>query len=411
MRLPILFRQSWKSIRSRPSRSLLTVLGIVIGVAGVIIIISLGAGAQALIVGQVTKLGSNLISVSPGKSDESGPPAAVFGVEITTLTLDDVFALRAELANVVAVDPIINTQQTVVASKKSIDTTVVGALSEYTTIRDVVPEKGVFFSTTQAEAGDSVAVLGYDTARSLFPEENPIGKVIKVKNVPLRVIGVMGKRGTAFFQNEDDRVYVPIKIVQQQLLGIRHIQALAIKVTSAEYLKVVMRDTKEILRRQHKIHSENEEDFSVRDLADAVKILTGITDALRLFLVVMAGVSLLVGGIGIMNIMLVTVSERTREIGLRKALGATPNDIRTQFLVEAVAITSVGGVLGIFVGTVISFLIAQGARFAGFDWAFIISPFAILLALLVSVATGIIFGLAPARKAANLDPIEALRYE
>lgn len=411
--LQTLFFQSWKSIRARPSRSLLTVLGIVIGVAGVIIIISLGAGAQALIVGQVTKLGSNLIAVFPGKTDEAGPPAAVFGAEITTLNMRDVVALqdKNEVPYITAVTTAVRGNGTVVYRDKNIDTAYTGTTGTYPEVLTLPMAQGEFFSVAEGEAGAQVAVLGYDVNELLFGSEDSIGKVIKVGTVQLRVIGVAAKKGTVFFQNYDDQIYLPLPIAQKQLLGIDHLQFIQAKVANAEVVKDTIEQVKGVLTRTHRIRSAESIDFSVRDLADAVKILTGITNALRLFLVVMAGVSLLVGGIGIMNIMLVTVSERTREIGLRKALGATPRDIRTQFLVEAIAITSIGGVIGIIFGTFISFLIAQGARFAGFDWVFIVSPVAILLALLVSIATGIIFGLSPARTAAKLDPIEALRYE
>jgi putative ABC transport system permease protein len=200
-------------------------------------------------------------------------------------------------------------------------------------------------------------------------------------------------------------------IAQKQLLGIKHVQFIRAKVDGPDFLKSTMNDIDQVLRERHHIKTEEEIDFSVRDLADAIKLVTGITDALRLFLVLMAAIALVVGGIGIMNIMLVTVAERTREIGLRKAIGATRIQIRNQFLSEAIVLTLVGGLLGIIFGVFISYIIALGARFAGYDWAFIISPVAIILAVGVSVLTGVIFGIYPAIKASKLDPIVALRYE
>jgi putative ABC transport system permease protein len=232
-----------------------------------------------------------------------------------------------------------------------------------------------------------------------------------MSQVPFRIVGVMSKQGTVAFQNQDDQIVIPLAIAQHQILGINYLQFIRVKVDTAAHVKTTITDVQNVLRQEHHIQNASDDDFSVRDLADAIKILTNITNALQLFLALMAGVSLVVGGIGIMNIMLVTVTERTREIGLRKAIGATPKAIRNQFLIEAILLTSVGGILGIGIGSLISYAIAFGARYAGYDWAFLISPTAILLALGVSVATGVTFGLYPAIKASKLDPIVALRYE
>jgi putative ABC transport system permease protein len=270
---------------------------------------------------------------------------------------------------------------------------------------------GRFFDAREEKGGINVMVLGWDVKQELFGDTDPIGKVVKIKNVPFEVIGYTKKQGTVAFQNQDDQVFIPLIIGQKQLLGINYLQFIRARVDEAANVKPAIAAITDLLKERHRIESNDDVDFSVRDLADAIKLLSGITDALRLFLAAMAAISLLVGGIGIMNIMLVTVAERTREIGLRKAVGATHNNIRNQFLLESGIVTLIGGIIGIVIGSMLAYLIALGARYAGYTWEFIISPTSILLAVGVSVAVGVIFGYYPARKAARLNPIEALRYE
>jgi len=409
-----------KDLLSRKGRSFLTILGIIIGVAGVIIIISLGAGAQSLVLGQITKLGSNLVGVLPGKSNEKGPPAAVFGVQIKTLSTLDVEAIKDKnkVPNALAVASFVRGNATIISGKESVDTTFTATEGSYPSVQNVEIEKGTFFTEEESNAGANVIVLGYDIATALFPNGNELGQVVKIKSgtnttggVPFRVIGVQKKMGTVSFQNQDDQVFIPFSIGQRQLLGINYVQFLRIKIDDESNVPKAMDDIKNVLRQQHRISNPNNDDFDVRNLSDAIKMITSITDILRVFLGLMAGISLIVGGIGIMNIMLVTVSERTREIGLRKAIGATRRKILNQFLLEAIILTVSGGILGIILGISISYIIAVGARFAGYDWDFIISISAIILAVGVSILTGIIFGIYPAMKASKLDPIVALRYE
>lgn len=402
-----------RGLLSRKGRSFLTILGIIIGVAGVIIIVSLGTGAQALVVGQITKLGTNLVNVLPGKSNESGPPAAVFGVTVTTLGVRDVDALSdtGRVPHATNITPVVQGNVTAVYDRENVDTKVTGVYGNYPDIENAPVNEGRFFTMEESDTGANVAVIGASARTLLFGDSPAVGQVIKIKNVPFRVIGVQAKLGSVFFQDLDDQILVPFTIAQRQIIGISYVQNILIKVDAAPNVKTTISDVQATLRQEHKIKSADQDDFSVRDLADAIKILTSITDVLKMFLSLMAGISLLVGGIGIMNIMLVTVSERTREIGLRKALGATSKNIRRQFLAESVLLTVSGGLIGVIAGTIVSFLIALGAKYAGYDWKFGVSLAAILLAVGVSVAIGVTFGLYPANKASKLDPIDALRYE
>jgi putative ABC transport system permease protein len=404
-----------RTLLARKGRSFLTILGIVIGVAGVVVIIALGAGAQALVLGQVTKLGTDLLSVQPGKSNEKGPPAQVFGVVVTTLTTNDAVALRdsSSVPHAIAVNSQVRGAGTVTWENKTVDTSFVGTDFSYPKVVNFTMESGEFFNQQQDQGGANVVVLGSTVSEELFGEStvNPIGQVIKIKNVPLRVVGVIAERGSAFFQDQDDQIFIPLAIAQHQILGMRYLQAINIKVDSSDNVEQTINDVKLVMNQQHRIKRDADADYTVRNTASAIDLLTTITSALSLFLTAMAAVSLVVGGIGILNIMMVTVAERTREIGLRKAVGASNKAIRNQFLLEAGTLTSLGGIVGIVVGIIVAYLVSVLMHALGYDWAFVISLTSIVLAVGVSVLTGVIFGLYPAFKAAKLNPIEALRYE
>jgi putative ABC transport system permease protein len=413
----------FRTLLARKGRSFLTILGIVIGVAGVIIIIALGAGAQALILGQVTKLGSNLLSVSPGKSNEKGPPSQVFGITVTTLVNSDRDALKSktQVPHATAIDGMVRGSVSVTWQNKTIDTNMMGVDSGYPEVISFNMAKGRFFNQQEAEGNANVAVLGSTTANELFDSTgiDPVGQVIKVKSssqteaggIPLRVVGVIASRGSSFFQDNDDQVFLPLAIGQEQLLGIHYLQAINIKVDSEENINQTIADVKRVLNQNHHIQRDVDADFTIYNIADAVSLLSTVTNALRLFLTAMAAISLIVGGIGILNIMLATVAERTREIGLRKAVGASNTAIMRQFLLEAGTLTFLGGVVGIIVGVIISYLITLLMKYLGYDWAFVVSITSVLLAVGVSILTGVIFGLYPALKASKLNPIDALRYE
>ena len=413
----------FRTLLARKGRSFLTILGIVIGVAGVIIIISLGAGAQSLILSQVTKLGSNLLSVQPGASSSNGPPSSVYGITTTTLVGSDAASLRdtSRVPHAVAVNSMVRGSATVAWQNKDVDTNFMGTDSNYPNVVDFTMQEGQFFTMQQDQGSTNVAVLGSTVATELFGGTgvDPVGQVVKVRNasqtqaggIPLRVIGVIASRGSSFFQDNDDQIFLPLAIGQEQLLGIHYLQAINIKVDSANNLAQTTADITRILKQNHRILAEKDIDFTVYNVADAISVLSTITNALRLFLTAMAAIALIVGGIGILNIMLATVAERTREIGLRKAVGASNVAIMNQFLLEAGVLTFMGGIIGIILGISISYLMSLVMHYLGYDWAFVVSLTSIFLAVGVSILTGVIFGLYPALKASKLNPIEALRYE
>ena len=393
-------------------RSFLTMTGIIIGVLSVIVIMSVGAGAQSLILDQITGLGSNLVGVLPGKSEKDGPPASAFGIVITTLTDGDAQAIaRSSYAPIEAVASYVKGFDRVKGGDAEKDTTFVGTSASYPRVEDVSFSSGRFFTLDEERSMARVVVLGSEVAGELFPEQDPIGKQIKIKRTNFEVIGVVEERGTVTFQNQDNQVFVPLPTAQKLLLGINHVNFMRIKIADAASVDSAIEEVEAILRERHAIDTPEEDDFSVRATTQALDALTSITDALRFFLAAIAAISLVVGGIGIMNIMLAAVQERTREIGLRKAIGATSRTITFQFLVETATITLAGGVIGIIGGAIISASVGFVARYLGYAWDTVITPGSIVLGCVVSIAIGLIFGIIPARRASKLNPIEALRYE
>lgn len=403
---------AWAILMRNKVRSILTMLGIVIGVASMIIILAVGAGAQGLILSQVKSLGSNLIAVLPGKSESNGPPAAALGIVITTLTAEDGKALvSGGFPGLTAQTPYVRGGETVTWEDAKTDTTYVGVLASYTDVESAEVAKGRFFTDDEERSVSRVAVIGSQVADDLFGDLDPIGQSIKIKKNNFTIIGVMKKRGTSGFQNQDNQIFVPLSTAQKLLLGINYVNFIRLKVDKPEDTDAAISYIEETLRERHDIANAEYDDFSVRSTAQGLEALTSITNALKIFLTAMAAISLLVGGIGIMNIMLAAVQERTKEIGLRKALGAKNWQITLQFLAETVFITVVGGVVGIMFGIAVSWLVAAIARYLGYEWDFVISWFSIVLGVGVSATIGCVFGILPARRAARLDPIEALRYE
>ncbi len=405
-------KSSWITIARAKMRSFLTMLGIIIGVMAVIIVMSVGAGAQSLILNQVKSMGSNLIGVLPGAAEEDGPPAPALGIVVTTLTYDDgEEILRNGSEHIEALAMYVTGNDTISLGDTTINTTFTGTTASYTSVEDAEVEEGRFFTQDEEKGAARVAVLGSEVKEKLFGDDNAIGRRIRIKKTYFTVIGVMESRGVSGFQNQDDQLFVPISTAQKLLLGIDYLNFMRAKVDSAEYVDDALESITMILRDQHDIKPGEEDDFSARSMAAGLEALSSITNALKFFLVAISGIALVVGGFGIMNIMLATVQERTREIGLRKAIGAKSHHITLQFLIEAVVITFLGGIIGILLGVMISVLVAKVAQAMGYDWDLVITFSSILLGTGVSVGIGLLFGIIPAKRASKLNAIEALRYE
>lgn len=396
-------------------RSFLTMLGIIIGVAAVIIIIAVGAGAQSLIFAQFKSFGTDLVGILPGKTEDEGPPATLYGIVITTLTYKDAQALESpnNVPNAKVVAAYVKGVGTASWGPNSYDTNFNGTTANYMDVEGGEVEYGRFFTEDEEKSIARVAVIGYKVKQELFGDTDPVGKRIKIKKHSFDVIGVMKERGTVAFQDYDDQIHIPIITAQKVIEGIDYVNMIRVKVDNDANVTQAMDDIAKTLRIRHDIDdpSGKSDDFSVRSMSQAMEAMTAITDALKYFLAAMAALSLLVGGIGIMNIMLVTVTERTREIGLRKAIGANRKNILGQFLIESVTITMIGGLIGISFGFIVSYLVAVAAKALGYDWEFVVSAFSVILSVAVSSSVGLAFGIYPAYKASKLDPIEALRYE
>ncbi len=406
-------KASLTALLTNKMRSFLTMLGIIIGVAAVVIIMALGAGAQGLILNQVKSMGTNKIGILPGKADSNGPPASAMGIVITTLKYEDAIAIKesGQVPNIAGVVAYNNSTENVVYQNNSYITTVRGVGGDYFAVEGGEVESGRFFSENENDS--KVAVLGYTVKEELFGDEDPIGKKIKIKKNIFEVIGVMEKRGTVAFVNYDDMIIVPNEVLRKTVLGLSYVNLIRIAVSDENGIDETTDAVKYLLRSRHDItdQSGDSDDFDVRSSAEALELIETFTNALKFFLSAMAAVSLVVGGIGIMNIMLVRVNERTREIGLRKAVGANNTRITLQFLIESIIITLLGGSLGTILGFIISYLTAVVINNLGYSWDFVVSFSSVALALLVSASIGLIFGLYPARKAAKMDPVQALRYE
>lgn len=402
---------TWQMIKRNKMRSFLTSLGIIIGISSVIIIISLGAGAQSLLVNEVKEVGTDLIGILPGASEEDGPPASVMGINITTLTDNDAQAILNQVPEITAVSSYVTGSAIASWQNQTVDTSFYGVSPNYLFVESTEVVVGHFFSEEENNSAARVAVLGSGIAEELFANQDPLNARIKINKESFEVIGVMKSRGSSTFQNSDKLIFIPLNTGQKIMLGINHVSVVRGKVKEGSDIDLVIEDVKKILRERHNIDNPEQDDFSVRSQVQALDTLKSLTDALSYFLAMVAGISLIVGGIGIMNIMLASINESTREIGLRKAVGATRRDISIQYLVQTMALSMTGGITGIVFGTIISFLVSVVANYLGYAWDFIVTWQSIVLAVGFTSLVGLLSGWYPAKKAAELNPIDALRYE
>ncbi len=413
MKLSDPIKITYRSLTSSKLRFFLTVLGVVIGVAAVIMVMAIGASAQRLVLSQVENVGSNLVAVLPGASEEKGPPASALGIVTTTFKNDDLKALRSNrnVPHLTAISGYVSGSATVESDADSFEMSFQGVSPDMIEVENIQVEQGRFFFPEEESDLSRVVVLGAARAQDLFPDRNPIGETVTIKKNPFKVIGVLEERGSAAFSNPDVLIFVPLETAQKILLGINYLNFARGKVDRVENIERTLLDMTTLLRDRHDIEEGEESDFSVRSTQAALGVLTSITDVLKYFLIAIASISLLVGGIGIMNSMLISVSQRIREIGLRKAVGARPTHIVTQFLIESSCITLFGGIIGILFGIAIAYIAALIIPRLGYEWQFLVPLSSVVIGFTVSLVIGITFGLYPALKAARVSPMEALRYE
>ena len=407
MKTQDILQETFFALLSNKARSGLTILGIVIGIGSVIAMVSVGQGAQSSIESSIQSIGSNLVMIMPGVQRGVGMQVSSGRGSAQTLTQTDADAIQNEITLAKAVAPELSGRYQVTAKGKNTNTSILGTTAAYPAVRNVKIDTGSFISDQNVRSMSKVAVIGPVARDDLFGENaNPIGQTIRIKKVDFKIIGITKAKGGSGFSNQDDMIFIPLSTVQRFLAGSDYVSTISVQAIDQNSMTTMQEQITSLLLSRHNISNPQLADFSIMNLTDIVANASSITNTLTILLGSIAGISLIVGGIGIMNMMLTTVTERTREIGLRKAIGAKKKDISLQFLTEAIMLTFIGGVVGVALGWIISILVSS---FAGITTSISLST--VLLAFGVSAAIGIIFGYYPARKAASLNPIEALRYE
>ena len=396
---------SFISLTRNKMRSFLTMLGIIIGVGAVIAMMVVGNGAQKNIKDQISSLGTNVILIFPGSTNQQGVRTG-FGSAVT-LTNDDLEAITTECPSVALATPTLRTGAQIVYQEMNWRTGVMGANPEFFAIRSWMVSSGQYFTDADVRGATKVCVVGKTIVDNLFKDNDPVGQMIRIKNLPFRIVGVLAPKGqSALGQDQDDIIVAPSTTVQKKLMGVTFLGSILASAESESAMDDALRQITEVLRVKHKLQPWEENDFTVRSQTEIANAAQSTSQALTVLLASIASISLIVGGIGIMNIMLVSVTERTKEIGIRMSIGATAKNILSQFLIEAIVLSLLGGIIGIISGVIASRLISL---FAG--WTTLVSPESVLLSFLFAAAVGVFFGFYPARKAALLNPIDALRYE
>ena len=405
MRYLAILRIAFRALRRNKLRTILTMLGIIIGVGAVIAMVGIGNGAKAQVEARIAALGQNVILIFSGSINRGGVFTGFGGAG--TLTVEDALAIEKEVPGVAAVSPEVRTGAQITAGENNWSTQVMGEGVDYLAIRQWDLADGTMFNEVDVRAAAKVGIIGKTTADKLFPDQDPIGKIIRMKNVPVKILGVLKAKGVSMMgSDQDDTIVMPYTTTMKRLAGVTTLRAINVQAVSADQIGSVQTGITELLRQRHRIQAGRDDDFIIRNQQEISETATATTEVMTALLAAIASVSLLVGGIGIMNIMLVSVTERTREIGIRMAVGARGRDILLQFLIEAVTLSSIGGLLGVGLGI-------GGARVLTLvkNWPTLISAESVILAFVFSAAVGIFFGFYPARKASRLDPIEALRFE
>ena len=407
MDLLSIIRVAFRALQRNKMRAALTMLGIIIGVSAVVAMVSIGQGAQAAVQAQIDSIGTNLLFVSAGAQNVGGVRSGTGDSGTNTLTVEDLDAIKREVPSVAMVTPSVTTRGQLVAGNANWNTQIQGVSEQFPDIRKWAVGSGEFFSDSDVRTAARVLVIGQTIADNLFAGGDPVGQEIRVQNLPFRVVGVMARKGQdQQGRDQDDIAFTPYSTVQNKITGSQRVQVAFVSAVSADATYTAQDQITELLRQRHKLGTNEPNDFTVRNMSDIAEAANETNSTMTLLLACIAGVSLLVGGIGIMNIMLVSVTERTREIGIRMAIGARSSAVRSQFLIESVVLSLMGGVIGILLGIVVSLAIPKML-----GWPTLISTMAIIGSAVFSAMVGIFFGYYPARKAAALDPIEALRYE